>query len=1129
MSTLFNSDSKESGFRLQYFEIYNWGTFHNKIYRVNTNGNTSLLTGANGSGKTTLIDALLTLLVPAGKRFYNQSSGTEQRRDRGEESYFWGYYGKTFSEESQQSKTDQLRHKENNPYSVLLAYFYNAATMHQITLAQVRWYSGEMKRQYIVSPHKLNINDHFGNGKFDVKGDWKKRLRLEFPKTEITDSFKEYAALFSNIFGLRSEKALSLFNQTVGIKVLGDLNTFIRGQMLEETDSENEFLKLRENYDSLLTSHRAIQKDETQLKLLEPIINNRASWQQLQDRNRELQMLQDILPSWFNKQEKDILERELESLQKEQQATTRSLTGINEQLQSLHLRKDELIAQKANNSVDEQLRSIEKSIHYEQKALEAKRNKMEEYNMLTDRLELAPNPDEQQFHENIAGAEQMKTAHDKQLETLQEEIFHHKSSLAAERLQVSKLEEEIDSFLHRKNNIPYELIRIRQQLANMLEIQEDDLPFVGELIKVKDAEIHWENAIEKVLHNFGLRLLVPEEYILDINRYINSNNLQTRLVYHKVEEESYTMLRMPSEKESLLQKIDIKPGTIFKEWLQNQLLDQFDYTCTDDMAVFNRCRKAVTSNGLTRQATRHEKDDRPNRSQKNNYVLGWNNKNKLRLLKEEQDECNNNIETLQHSISQLEDSRKAIANINALLNALLSLRNYSEINWQIHAGVIESFAREKAMLLKTSDKYQAICDQLDEITGQIQGKEKEKEGALQEKGRLDDKAAEKLRHFNQLKVNKLDDVSLQHVLEYLTDLSLTEPAETTLELASYRKRADDNMKATMHDAMRLSAEKEAEITRQLAAFVMPPKAIHDTFPDWLGDVTDLQPHVKYLDEFTSLYERIKFQRLIEHKERFRKYMDTSMLNAITNYRAWIYGQEDVIREVMEDLNEPLRNITFNKNPDTYLQLECRHVRDVEIRNFKEKLSGAVPDSYKYQFEKDEAYGDQLFENIKLLITELQQNEAWRRKVTDVRNWLDFGAKEFYVADNKAFKYYEDTASLSGGEKAQFTYTILGAAIAYQFGINEANRQHRSLRFITVDEAFSKLDPEKSHYLMEYCGQLNLQLLVVTPLDKLNIAEPYIHACHFVANKNKRDSVVYNFTMEEYRDRKKEFESMAAMS
>ncbi|MFY0252661.1 ATP-binding protein [Chitinophaga sp. 30R24] len=1129
MSTLFNSDSKESGFRLQYFEIYNWGTFHNKIYRINTNGNTSLLTGANGSGKTTLIDALLTLLVPAGKRFYNQSSGTEQRRDRGEESYFWGYYGKTFSEESQQSKTDQLRHKETNPYSVLLAYFYNAATMHQITLVQVRWYAGEMKRQYIVSPHKLNINDHFGNGKFDLKGDWKKKLRVEFPKTEITDSFKEYAALFSNIFGLRSEKALSLFNQTVGIKVLGDLNTFIRGQMLEETDSENEFLKLRENYDSLLTSHRAIQKDETQLKMLEPIIENRSSWLAIQEKNRELQSLQDTLPTWFNKQEKDILEKELHALQQEQEVTASTLIAVNEQLKSLQLRKDELIAQKANNSVDEQLRSIEKTIHYEQKSLEAKRNKMDEYNKLAERLQLTGTPDEQQFHENIAQAEKQLGNLDKQLDSLQEEIFHHKSSLTAERTQATKLEEEIDSFLNRKNNIPYELIRIRQQLTDMLDIAEDDLPFAGELIKVKDKEGHWENAIEKVLHNFALRLLVPEGYITDINRYINENNLQTRLVYHKVENRSYTMLRMPTEQESLLQKIDLKPGTEFKEWLMEQLLDQFDYTCTDDMKVFNQARKAVTSNGLTRQATRHEKDDRPNRSQKNNYVLGWNNKNKLRLLKEEQDECNANIALLQHSIAQLETARKGIAGNHSFLSAFLSLRNYAEISWQLHAEVIESFSREKTLLLQTSDKYQVICEQLDDAAALIAAKEQEKERILQEKGRLDDKAGEKLRYVKQLRVNILDDNAQQRAIEYLSDLAITETAETAVQLAAHRKKADESLKTSLNEAIRQSADKEAEITRQLAAFVMPPKAIHDTFPDWLGDVTDLQPHVKYLDEFTSLYERIKYQRLIEHKERFRKYMDTSMLNAITNYRAWIYGQEDLIREVMEDLNEPLRNITFNKNPDTYLQLECRHVRDIEIRNFKEKLSNAVPDSYKYHMEKDNAYGDQLFENIKLLIDELQQNEAWRRKVTDVRNWLDFGAKEFYLADNRAFKYYEDTASLSGGEKAQFTYTILGAAIAYQFGINEANRQHRSLRFITVDEAFSKLDPEKSHYLMEYCGQLNLQLLVVTPLDKLNIAEPYIHACHFVANKNKRDSVVYNFTMEEYRDRKKEFESMAVMS
>ena len=83
MSALFHPNHDISGFRLQFVEIYNWGTFDKKIWRLAPDGKHSLLTGANGSGKTTLVDALLTLLVPSGKRFYNQSSGANTRRERG--------------------------------------------------------------------------------------------------------------------------------------------------------------------------------------------------------------------------------------------------------------------------------------------------------------------------------------------------------------------------------------------------------------------------------------------------------------------------------------------------------------------------------------------------------------------------------------------------------------------------------------------------------------------------------------------------------------------------------------------------------------------------------------------------------------------------------------------------------------------------------------------------------------------------------------------------------------------------------------------------------------------------------------------------------------------------------------
>ena len=40
----------------------------------------------------------------------------------------------------------------------------------------------------------------------------------------------------------------------------------------------------------------------------------------------------------------------------------------------------------------------------------------------------------------------------------------------------------------------------------------DALPFAGELLQIRDDERDWEGAIERLLHNFGLSLLVPDEH-----------------------------------------------------------------------------------------------------------------------------------------------------------------------------------------------------------------------------------------------------------------------------------------------------------------------------------------------------------------------------------------------------------------------------------------------------------------------------------------------------------------------------------------------------------------------------------------------------------------------------------------
>ena len=83
--------TERAGFRLHHFEVFNWGTFHERVWRVHPGGDNMLLTGDIGSGKSTLVDALTTLLVPAQKISYNKAAGADAR-ERSLRTYVMGNY-----------------------------------------------------------------------------------------------------------------------------------------------------------------------------------------------------------------------------------------------------------------------------------------------------------------------------------------------------------------------------------------------------------------------------------------------------------------------------------------------------------------------------------------------------------------------------------------------------------------------------------------------------------------------------------------------------------------------------------------------------------------------------------------------------------------------------------------------------------------------------------------------------------------------------------------------------------------------------------------------------------------------------------------------------------------------------
>jgi uncharacterized protein YPO0396 len=192
-----------------------------------------------------------------------------------------------------------------------------------------------------------------------------------------------------------------------------------------------------------------------------------------------------------------------------------------------------------------------------------------------------------------------------------------------------------------------------------------------------------------------------------------------------------------------------------------------------------------------------------------------------------------------------------------------------------------------------------------------------------------------------------------------------------------------------------------------------------------------------------------------------------------------------IEESINHLNSSLANIPYTS--DTYVQLGCAATRDVEIRDFQNMLRHGVSfgASETAPLELDES-----FLRVKGILDRLKNDDRWRSKVIDVRNWAEF----FVVEKNshgEQTNFYSDSAGLSGGQKAKLAFTILASAVAFQYGLYQDGPQSDTFRLVVIDEAFSKSDEKNSQYAMDLFTKLGLQLIVITPRDKLYVVEPYV--------------------------------------
>lgn len=239
-----------AGYRLHHLEVFNWGTFDQQVWRLTPAGDTSLLTGDIGSGKSTLVDALTTLLLPAHKIAYNKAPAPSRRSApcflRRGPLQVRAYRG--------------LRHVPSNrlrtggkTYSVLVGVFVNDGHDETVTLAQVFQQRDRSTpyRFFVTADKPLTVLDDFSDFGSDLN-DLRRRLRAG--GAQIFDGYPDYARSLRRSLGIRSDQALELFHQTVSMKSVSNLNTFVRDHMLEPSDSTERIREIIAHFDDL-TKH----------------------------------------------------------------------------------------------------------------------------------------------------------------------------------------------------------------------------------------------------------------------------------------------------------------------------------------------------------------------------------------------------------------------------------------------------------------------------------------------------------------------------------------------------------------------------------------------------------------------------------------------------------------------------------------------------------------------------------------------------------------------------------------------------------------------------------------------------------------------------------------------------------
>lgn len=1066
--------------------INNWGGISHKMLEFHEYVN--LFSGKSGSGKSTVMDAIQVVLYGSVSANFLNKAADDSKNKRSVLSYLRG------------AQKDGTANRGDVDFCSQIVLEIEDTATHIVTCVgaafEVAKGDTDLKK-YTYFSHSgripkdeyLENNVPYSIAQIRKLTEERSRSADNRGRGEVNKVYPSKEAylytLYGEIFGqVEQGRMITMEKSAIALKMTSGTDQFIRDYMFPKTKEDTvatiseqlgayreikervedlekriEMLDKIQVYDRELTNVRAEKvRTETVLKCIdieENIIR-------LKGRESELESVEKEADE--AKKEQKILQDELQTIRDERARVQAELNNSDygkkeQELKDLEYR----IALLADNSA--QWRQIVKGL-----------KRWEEEDVVTDYVS---NRALQLIQEIRGGAlteklcKELRTHLDLALDNITNELSELRISIHETEKDIKEKQDAVEDLQNDRKPYPLELKKARQELQRALSDRygrKIEVHIFADLFDITDEK--WKNAIEGRLGRIKKSMITEPAYALDAAKIFR--RMQQFEEVDLINSEAVQKDSPEADENSLYEAVHAESGYVdrcLKRYLGRiQKCETVEELSTVKDGVTPDCYSY--SGYMFRHLRRKDYT-------KNACIGTKVSKAKLRELQEE-------IIDLQSSLiadRQTEESLK-------------EARQFERFGQEPeHLMRLAGAADELADHYRRQDRLKEEIKELKNgtLAAELQAKTKELTSRIEEKeqaaGRLREKEIETGK-----KKGKLEE-KIKALKERL-DFLMKGYVPNDEIFAEVRSALETKSEAAYKKEMTVMAERLFEKETKLQdERIKSRNAFNNTYPAYgfSGVEHDNEVYDKVLERCRKDFEP-------KYKEEFEKQYELVYHSLRDNVIATIHGEIKSAYRHRRQINKMLSQIRFS---DSIYQIDISPAKNENGQFYEmlmaEELDSKVIDHSGFDGQMS-LMEDEFFRKYERkigLLTEKfmpsrEEDGAGREKhknemerFADYRNYLDFNMYEQSIDENGIEKknYVDDMAGVdSGGEGQNPKYVALLAGFAMLY-MQQSNRDSK-IRLVLLDEAFSKMDKERSEVCLKYARELELQLIVCVPDERL---------------------------------------------